>query len=398
MLTVEMISTGDEVLHGQIVDTNAAWLADYFFQQGMPLMRRHTVGDNLDSLIRIILERSGQADIVIVNGGLGPTSDDLSALAAARAVGEELVLHEPWLKHMMRFFENRGRRMALTNRKQAMIPASGEILNNAVGTACGFAMKLNRCLFFFTPGVPSEFRVMVEKEIFPRLCTRFSLPAPPICLRLTTFGRSESELAQRLDPLALPEGVVMGYRSSMPTIELKLTGPADRHAEMAGLWQDVRKVAGNSLIFEGLAGLPAMLAEKLHERQLHVTVSEQFSGGMLALEMNRAGAPLLNAEVLLPQQESLADIAVRARERSQAFRGAIAVVSGAWLEEGILFALACELGCKAVRVQLDVSQHTLSVRQAVVSLIAQNMLRRLLNDEDVTLGHGWVHVTERIAL
>lgn len=91
MLKVEMLSTGDEVLHGQIVDTNAAWLADFFFHQGLPLTRRNTVGDNLDDLVTILRERSQHADVLIVNGGLGPTSDDLSALAAATAKGEGLV-------------------------------------------------------------------------------------------------------------------------------------------------------------------------------------------------------------------------------------------------------------------------------------------------------------------
>lgn len=93
MLRVEMLSTGDEVLHGQIIDTNAAWLADYLFQQGMPMSGRETVGDSLSSLIETLLERSHIADVLIVNGGLGPTSDDLSALAAASACGVELVEH-----------------------------------------------------------------------------------------------------------------------------------------------------------------------------------------------------------------------------------------------------------------------------------------------------------------
>nr|VUD34955.1 competence/damage-inducible protein CinA [Raoultella sp. NCTC 9187] len=124
MLNVEMLSTGDEVLHGQIVDTNAAWLADFFFNQGLPLTRRNTVGDDLDSLIAILRERSEHADVLIVNGGLGPTSDDLSALAAATAKGESLILHAGWLETMTRFFAERGRPMAESNRKQAEIPAS----------------------------------------------------------------------------------------------------------------------------------------------------------------------------------------------------------------------------------------------------------------------------------
>ena len=150
MLNVEMLSTGDEVLHGQIIDTNAAWLADFFFNQGLPLTRRNTVGDDLDALVAILRERSEQADVLIVNGGLGPTSDDLSALAAATAKGEGLILHPEWLETMTRFFAERGRPMAESNRKQAEIPASAEMINNPVGTACGFAIQLNRCLMFFT--------------------------------------------------------------------------------------------------------------------------------------------------------------------------------------------------------------------------------------------------------
>lgn len=219
--------------------------------------------------------------------------------------------------------------MAESNRKQAEIPASAEMINNPVGTACGFAIQLNRCLMFFTPGVPSEFKVMVEQEILPRLRQRFTLPDPPVCLRMTTFGRSESELAQSLNPLTLPPGVVMGYRSSMPIIELKLTGPANQLDAMLALWPEVRKVAGDSLIFEGTEGLPAQIARCLQERQLSLTLSEQFTGGLLALQLSRAGAPLLASEVVPAQEETLAQAARWAAERRiNHFAGLALAVSG----------------------------------------------------------------------
>ena len=206
MINVEMLSTGDEVLHGQIIDTNAAWLADLFFEQGLPLTRRNTVGDNLESLVNVLRERSERCDVLIVNGGLGPTSDDLSALAAATAKGEGLVLHEAWLAQMERFFSGRGRVMAPSNRKQAEIPASAELIDNPVGTACGFAVQLNRCLMFFTPGVPSEFKVMVEQQILPRLRARFT----PASDHLWSLGklsgsepRSPATASRRVDGLSL---------------------------------------------------------------------------------------------------------------------------------------------------------------------------------------------------
>lgn len=134
---------------------------------------------------------------------------------------------------------------------------------------------------------------MVEHEILPRLRERFSLTEPPLCLRLTTFGRSESDLAQSLDSLSLPEGVTLGYRSSMPIIELKLTGPYAQREAMRSLWQEVKRVAGQSLIFEGTEGLPLQIARELQkkaaqpdaERAVHRRV-----GGTAALPRGRAAA------------------------------------------------------------------------------------------------------------
>ncbi|WP_430909354.1 nicotinamide mononucleotide deamidase-related protein YfaY [Klebsiella sp. H32] len=398
MLNVEMLSTGDEVLHGQIVDTNAAWLADFFFNQGLPLTRRNTVGDDLDALVAILRERSEQADVLIVNGGLGPTSDDLSALAAATAKGEGLILHPEWLETMTRFFAERGRPMAESNRKQAEIPASAEMINNPVGTACGFAIQLNRCLMFFTPGVPSEFKVMVEQEILPRLRQRFTLPDPPVCLRMTTFGRSESELAQSLNPLTLPPGVVMGYRSSMPIIELKLTGPANQLDAMLALWPEVRKVAGDSLIFEGTEGLPAQIARCLQERQLSLTLSEQFTSGLLALQLSRAGAPLLASEVVPAQEETLAQAARWAAERRiNHFAGLALAVSGQE-NDHLNVALATPDGTFALRVKFSATRHSLAVRQEVCAMMALNMLRRWLNGQPLASEHGWINVVDSLSL
>ncbi|HFS6085093.1 TPA: nicotinamide mononucleotide deamidase-related protein YfaY [Klebsiella pneumoniae] len=398
MLNVEMLSTGDEVLHGQIIDTNAAWLADFFFNQGLPLTRRNTVGDDLNALVAILRERSEQADVLIVNGGLGPTSDDLSALAAATAKGEGLILHPEWLETMTRFFAERGRPMAESNRKQAEIPASAEMINNPVGTACGFAIQLNRCLMFFTPGVPSEFKVMVEQEILPRLRQRFTLPDPPVCLRLTTFGRSESELAQSLNPLTLPPGVVMGYRSSMPIIELKLTGPANQRDAMLALWPEVRKVAGDSLIFEGTEGLPAQIARCLQERQLSLTLSEQFTSGLLALQLSRAGAPLLASEVVPAQEETLAQAARWAAERRiNHFAGLALAVSGQE-NDHLNVALATPDGTFALRVKFSATRHSLAVRQEVCAMMALNMLRRWLNGQPLASEHGWINVVDSLSL
>ncbi|TNV21484.1 nicotinamide mononucleotide deamidase-related protein YfaY [Buttiauxella sp. B2] len=398
MIKVEMLSTGDEVLHGQIIDTNAAWLADYFFNQGLPMSRRNTVGDSLDDLIAVLKERSEHADILIVNGGLGPTSDDLSALAAATAAGVELVMHQEWLAHMERFFAERGREMAPSNRKQALIPATSEMVDNPVGTACGFALQLNRCLMFFTPGVPSEFKVMVDRQIMPRLRERFVLPEPPVCLRLTTFGRSESELAQSLDPLPLPEGAVMGYRSSMPIIELKLTGPASQREAMEAVWPRVQRVAGESAIFEGTEGLPAQLAERLRAQSLNIAVSEQFTAGLLCLQLSSAQAPLGNSEVLSSRPETLAQLTARARNFAQLAGSALTLVVGSLDDEHLNFALHTPTGTYGLHVKFSVNRHALRTCQEVCAMMALNMLRRWLNGWDVAAEHGWINVVESVEI
>lgn len=398
MLKVEMLSTGDEVLYGQITDTNAAWLADYFFDRGLPMSRRNTVGDSLPDLIAVLQERSREADVLIVNGGLGPTSDDLSALAAATAAGVALVEHAGWLTRMEQFFAERGRVMAPSNRKQAQIPAGSEMIDNPVGTACGFALKLNRCLMFFTPGVPSEFKAMVEKQILPRLRDRFTLPEPPICLRLTTFGRSESELAQCLEPLTLPEGVVMGYRSSMPIIELKLTGPASQREAMEAVWPEVRRVAGDSLIFEGTEGLPAQIARRLDERGLTIAVSEQFTGGLLALQLNRAQAKL-QASCVLPQRSgTLAEALTSSAGLRQSQQSDVSLVVAGEEGQQINFALSTPDGTYGLGVKFGVARHAISTRQEVSAMMALNVLRRWLNGQPLESEHGWIEVVESASL
>ncbi|WP_130830846.1 nicotinamide mononucleotide deamidase-related protein YfaY [[Erwinia] mediterraneensis] len=399
MIRVEMLSTGDEVLHGQIVDTNAAWLADRLFQHGLPMTSRSTVGDKLASLIEALQTRSEVADVLIVNGGLGPTSDDLSAQAAAQACGVDLVLHEEWLATMEAWFAGRGRAMAASNRKQAEIPANAELIDNPVGTACGFALRLNRCWIFFTPGVPSEFKVMVDQQIIPRLKAHFNLPEPPLCLRLTTFGRGESDLAAELESVALPEGVVMGYRSSMPIIEIKLTGPASQRVAMEQAWQQVRLQLAECTIFEGTEGLPALLAQTMQARALRLAISEQFTAGLLQWQLASVAVPLARGEVAPATEEDLITQASRTHTFAMEQGAALGISVGSLNADGeIALALHTPEATWAQRVKFSHSRHNLQTRQEVVAMMAMNMLQRWLQGREVTTGHGWIEVMETVRM
>src|SRR3984885_5130107 len=176
-MQVEIICTGDEVLSGKIVNTNYNTITTKLEDVGIGVRWGTIVGDDRETLLAAFRQAGARADAVVVNGGLGPTVDDLSQEIAAKAAGVELVLSEEWLVKMEALFLRRSRIMPPNNRKQAMLPATAEVLDNPVGTACGFALDIGKARFFFTPGVPRELRRMVEEQIVPRLLARTGSPA-----------------------------------------------------------------------------------------------------------------------------------------------------------------------------------------------------------------------------
>src|SRR6266852_7095608 len=175
-MRIESICTGDEVLTGKIVNTNFSYISQKLEDVGLSVNRETTVGDDRESLLRAFQLAGERGDAVIVNGGLGPTVDDLSQEVAAQAAGVELALNEEWLTRMEEFFRRRSRVMPSNNRKQSMLPATAEVIDNPVGTACGFALDIGKARFFFTPGVPRELRRMIEEQIIPRLLAKSGMP------------------------------------------------------------------------------------------------------------------------------------------------------------------------------------------------------------------------------
>ena len=235
-MRIEIISTGDEIVTGLVVDTNAAWLSALLLDQGWQVRRRATVGDNLTDLKTVLQESASRADVVLVCGGLGPTADDLTAQAAAEAFGQPLTLFPEWLATIEARYASRGRPMAQSNAKQAWLPQGCEILDNPVGTACGFVVsQMNgqgRSQLFFTPGVPFEFKQMVREQILPHLKQLAGAQTDTELRRFYSFGISESALSDMLDAAPWPAGIELGYRSAMPLIELKLIGHGATRADM----------------------------------------------------------------------------------------------------------------------------------------------------------------------
>jgi competence/damage-inducible protein CinA-like protein len=288
-MRIEIICTGDEVLTGKIVNTNFAYITQKLEDVGLAVQWETTVGDDRENLLKAFRLAGDRADAVIVNGGLGPTVDDLSQEIAAQAAGCELVLCEEWLTRMEDFFRRRSRVMPPNNRKQAMLPSTAEMLDNPVGTACGFALDIGRARFFFTPGVPRELRRMLEEQIVPRLLARSGLQTAIFLKRFHSYGLGESHVDSLLtgvDELVPDGSVKLGFRAHYPQLETKLTvrgtDMADVRAKVAPVEQEVRKRLGNFILAEDDQTLEGVVLGELAGRQGTLTIVESFTSGQIS--------------------------------------------------------------------------------------------------------------------
>ena len=288
-MRIEIICTGDEVLTGKIVNTNFSYMTQKLEDVGLAVEWETTVGDDRENLLLAFKLAGQRADAVIVNGGLGPTIDDLSQEIAAQAAGVELVLNEGWLKTMEEFFKRRSRVMPPNNTKQAMLPSTAEVIDNPIGTACGFALDIGRARFFFTPGVPRELRRMLEEQIIPRLLAKSGLQATIHLKRFHSYGLGESHVDALLTGVEqlVPDGSVkLGFRAHYPQLETKLTVRGrdmdDVRAKLAPVEGEVRKRLGNFILAEDEQTLEGVILSALTARQGSLTVVETFTSGQIA--------------------------------------------------------------------------------------------------------------------
>jgi nicotinamide-nucleotide amidase len=288
-MRIEVICTGDEVLTGKIVNTNFSYITQKLEDFGLSVRWETTVGDDREDLLLAFQLAGQRADAVIVNGGLGPTVDDLSQEIAAKAAGVELALSEEWLGRMEAFFARRSRVMPPNNVKQAMLPAGAEVLDNPVGTACGFAVDIGKARFYFTPGVPRELRRMLEEQIVPRLLAKSGQHTAIYLKRFHSYGIGESHADSLLAGLEamVPDGSVkLGFRAHYPQLETKLTVRGadmdDIHAKLAPVEEEVRKRFGNFILAEDDRTLEGVVLDELASRNATLTIVETFTAGQIS--------------------------------------------------------------------------------------------------------------------
>ncbi|EGR0540580.1 CinA family nicotinamide mononucleotide deamidase-related protein [Vibrio cholerae] len=406
MLKIAMLSTGEEVLHGDIVDSNAAWLAREFYQHGFSLAKRATVGDSLPALVEELMMLSFNSDVVIVNGGLGPTSDDITAQAAAQAAEQPLVLNADWLSQLEAFFIGRGRAMPESNRKQAMLPANAEVIDNPIGTACGFKMQINDCWFYFTPGVPKEFYKMVSEQILPDLQRQFPSVQGQQCSRLYTFGTSESSISDKLDKMHLPEGYTLGYRSYLPFIEVKLFGPDQDQERRLSLLKIIHSHLEQYVVSIDEPML-TYLGHVMAEKGLSLALAEQATQGGLSswllsdpnVEALAGHSWILSHRVSseLAHQDPLAAAFALAGATKDKCGTQVALVTGALKEDHVSVALSTPNGEWGQTVKF-VRRFSAQEQKEWIATLAADMLLRYLTGRSMFVGYSAVERVKEMYL
>ena len=279
-MIAEILSTGEEICRGSVIDTNAAHIARRLEAMGIAVRRHVCVGDGLDDISRALAEMGTRADLVVVTGGLGPTQDDRTARAAAAAAGVDWDLNRAALAAMETFFKTRGWPMTDANRKQARLPRGADWLANSLGTAPGFGLTMGRCRFYFLPGVPREMRQMLETAVLPDLEQRLGQPRSIGRTRtLVTFGLGESATADQLDGFknSFPD-LAIGFQIRFPEILVRIYGRDESVRRLEGRLDKAQRWA----------------CEKLGERVVSLTggTMAEAVGGMLSGQ----GATLALAE------------------------------------------------------------------------------------------------------
>jgi nicotinamide-nucleotide amidase len=288
-LNVQLLLTGNEIMSGDTVDSNSALIARRLAELAIGIYRKVTVGDDTALLVRELTAMTTEADLVIINGGLGPTVDDLTAEILATVAGVDIEEHPDAVAHLETWCARRNLPLNDANLKQALLPAGATVVDNPIGSAVGFEMPVGDCRVICTPGVPGELAAMLD-GIVASLAGQLERPVERDILRLQTFGLGEST-AQQMISDALPDWpdeVELGFRAGAPQMEIKLT--IDRAADAPVQRQcraQLDALFGDHIIGEGDTLLAERVLDLLRERGQTLATAESCTGGLIASMLTR---------------------------------------------------------------------------------------------------------------
>ncbi|RAJ05094.1 nicotinamide-nucleotide amidase [Chitinophaga skermanii] len=286
-VTATIITIGDELLIGQTIDTNSAWMAQHLNAVGIWVQRRVAVGDSVEAIVQALNEESQTTNIILITGGLGPTADDITKPTLCKYFGGRLVEHQPTKERITALFASRGLPTLDRNMAQAMVPDVCTVIDNMRGTAPGMWFDKDGKVFVSMPGVPFEMKGMMEDSVIPKLVERFN---PPGLLHQTllTAGMGESFVAERLVDFeaGLPGTIKLAYLPSFGLLKLRLTANGKNREEAKRdldlQFEQLKALLEDITVAEEDIPMSEVIAKLMLARGTTVGTAESCTGGGIA--------------------------------------------------------------------------------------------------------------------
>jgi nicotinamide-nucleotide amidase len=295
-MLAEIITIGDEILIGQIVDTNSAWIAQQLNNIGIRVKQISSVSDDREHILKALAEAKGRADIILITGGLGPTKDDITKKTIAKYFDVKLVENKEALDNVIQIFSRYNRPLLEVNRLQAQVPENCEVILNKNGTAPGMWFDVDGKIYISMPGVPHEMMYMMEEEVLPKLKSSLKLPVI-IHKTILTVGEGESFLAERISDIedALPPHIKLAYLPKLGQVRLRLSGYGEDNAALsAELNEYAAKIlerVANVVVAEDDIAIEKSILDYMGAKGLTLSVAESCTGGYIShLFTQHAGA------------------------------------------------------------------------------------------------------------
>jgi len=287
-MIIEILSTGNELTTGALADTNAAYISESLTQNHLKVNRHHVIGDDLHTISSVLSEISHRASILIVTGGLGPTSDDLTAEAVAKTIDKSLVFNQSAYDDMCLFFERIKRPMNPSNKKQAYLPEGAQAIPNPVGTASGFKVLIGKCHAYFLPGVPHEMKKMLQSYVLPDIRQHFShILQKNSYQTIVCFGPSESAIGDAIKDIPqIIEGVEVGTRSIFPELQIKLYATGESIDLIESSLEQAEKLCierlGKYIVSTKGESIQQVVGDLLRKEKATLAIAESCTGGLIS--------------------------------------------------------------------------------------------------------------------
>ena len=292
-MQAEIITVGDELLIGQVVDTNSAWLGQILNKYNIKIKRIHSISDDAQEIKSCLANCLERSELIIITGGLGPTKDDITKKTLAEFFNSDMVINQSVLAQLETYFKNRGRQMLEINQMQAEVPSVCRVLTNALGTAPGMWFDTNNKVVISLPGVPFEMKHIFEHEALPLIAQQFKMPAF-VHRTLVSFNVPESLLAKQIEDIedSLPQQIKLAYLPSLNTVRLRLSGSAldndDNIVQLLDYYiQLIKDRMGKAIVSDQDETLSQTVFNKLSQLNQTLSVAESCTGGYISHQLTQ---------------------------------------------------------------------------------------------------------------